>query len=144
MRPLRRDLIGVPFAAGLRHRFNLGDVDDRPGAVARVRPLVEDVDLVAGLGADALRLLAADEDAAIGVVADPELSLDLKILVGILADEIAEVLAVQLVGNERAVLHRPIGFADLGPVAHLGAVKQRYPAITLTGHAGKLNGDGAD
>src|SRR3984893_11895853 len=133
MRPLGRDLIGIPLAAGLRHRIDLGDVDDRAGAVTLVLALVENVPLVAGLATDALRLLTPDEDAAIGVVADPELGLDLKILVGILADEISEVLAVQLVGNERAVFHRPIGFADLVPVAHLAAVDERDTAIALAG-----------
>ena len=56
MRPLRGDLVDVPLAAGLRHRIDLGDIDDRAGAIGRVRPLVEDVDLVAGLGVDNVRL----------------------------------------------------------------------------------------
>ena len=52
MRALRGDVEGVPFARRFRHRINLGDVDNRAGAIARVRPLVEDVDLIADLGVD--------------------------------------------------------------------------------------------
>jgi hypothetical protein len=48
-------------------------IDDGAGAVARVGPRVEDVALVAGLGSGLLGVLAADEDAAVGIVADPEL-----------------------------------------------------------------------
>ena len=145
MRALGSDFIGIPLPRGLRHRIDLGDIDDRTGAVAWVRPLVEDVDLVAGLAADSLRLLATDEDAAVGVVADPELGPDLEILVGILADEISEVLALKLVSQKCAVLHRPVGFADLVPVAHFGAVDQRDPAVALAGrHARILKGGSSD
>ena len=54
MRALRRDLIGVPLAAGFWHRIDLAHIDDGAGAVGRVRPLVEDVDLVTNLGIDLL------------------------------------------------------------------------------------------
>src|SRR6187200_2664495 len=40
-------LLGAPLAAGLGHRVDFGDVDDRGGAVGRVRALVEDIVLVA-------------------------------------------------------------------------------------------------
>src|SRR5205814_4551732 len=83
MRALRGDLVGIPFARRFRHRINLGDVDNRAGAVARVRPLVEDIDLVADLGVDLVPDVTADENAAIGLLVSPELRLDLKILVGI-------------------------------------------------------------
>src|SRR5689334_4695636 len=99
MRALRRDLIGIPLAAGLRHRDDLGDIDDRAGAVARVRPLVVNVHLVTGLAADALWLLATDEDAAVGIIADPEFGPDLKILICIFGDEISEILALELVSG---------------------------------------------
>jgi hypothetical protein len=130
MRPLRGDLVGIPLAARLRHRIDLGGIHDRAGAIARVRPLVEDVDLIAGLAVDGLRLLAADEDSAIGLVVDPELGADLEVLVGGLGDEIGEILAVQLVGGQHAVLHRPIGLADLVPVALLAGVDQRDPVVS--------------
>ena len=90
MRALRGDLVGIPFARRFRHRINLGNVDDRTGAIARVRPLVEDVDLIADLGVDLVPDVTADENAAIGLLVGPELRLDLKILVGILADEVGE------------------------------------------------------
>src|ERR1700731_2270348 len=113
MRALRRDFIGVPFAGGFRHRIDLGDVDDGAGSVGWVRPLVENVDLVADLGIDFLRLVAADKDAAIGLFVGPELGPDLEILVGGFGDQVGGILAFyQLVGGERAVFHRPIGFAD--------------------------------
>src|SRR5207244_572486 len=98
------------------------------------------------LGVDLRRLVAANEDAAVGVIIGPELGLDLEILVGLLADEIGGILALgDLVCHQRPVLHRPIGFADLGPVAHLGAVDERHPAVALAGRcAGKLDSGGAD
>src|SRR3954452_9497124 len=131
MRALGRDLISVPLARRLRHRIYLADVDDRAGAIGWIRPLVEDIDLVADFGIDGLVGIAADEDAAIGFLVRPELSPDLKVLVGIFANKIGEILAVELVGNEGTVLHRPIGFADLIPLAHFGAVEQRGPALAL-------------
>jgi len=56
-------------------------IDDGAGAVARVGARVEDVALVAGLGSGLVGVLAADEDAAVGIVADPELGVDLEVLV---------------------------------------------------------------
>src|SRR5438093_7734579 len=146
MRTLGRDFVGVPFAARLRHRVDLRHIDDGAGAVGRIGPFVEDVDLVADLGVDLRRLVAANEDAAVGVIIGPELGLDLEILVRLLADEIGGILALgDLVRNQRPVFHRPIGFADLGPVAHLGAVDERHPAIALAGRdAGKLKCGRAD
>src|SRR5687767_614927 len=66
MAALGSDLECVPLAPGLRHWVHLGEIDDRAGAVGRVFALIVDVDLVAGLGADALRIGAANEDAAVG------------------------------------------------------------------------------
>jgi hypothetical protein len=62
-------------------------IDDGAGAVARIGPRVVDVALVAGLGARLLGILAADKDAAVGVVADPELGVDLEVLVFVLRDQ---------------------------------------------------------
>jgi hypothetical protein len=59
---------------------------DPAGAVGRVLALVEDVDLVAGPVGDVRGFLAADEDAAVGVVARPELDVDLEVLVFSLGD----------------------------------------------------------
>jgi hypothetical protein len=56
-------------------------IDDGAGAVARIGPRVEDVALVAGLGSRFLGVLAADEDAAVGIIADPELGVDLEVFV---------------------------------------------------------------
>src|SRR5678815_3959857 len=39
IRAARSDLVGIPFAARLRHRVDLGDVDDAASAVARIGPL---------------------------------------------------------------------------------------------------------
>jgi hypothetical protein len=78
---LGRDLHGAPLAPGLGHRVDLGMIDDGAGAVARIGPRVEDVALVAGLGSRFLGVLAADEDAAVGIIADPELGVDLEVFV---------------------------------------------------------------
>ena len=146
MRTLRGNLVGIPLAAGLGHRVHLGDTDDCAGAIGRVRPLVEDIDLVADLGVGLLRAAAAEEDAAVGIVVGPEFGLDLEILVGGLADEKRGLLALgDLVGAQRTVLHRPVGFADLDPLSHPRAIYKRDPAVGLSqGRAGKLNGIGAD
>src|SRR6202043_412947 len=42
-RALRRDLIDVPFAGGLRHRIDLGEADDRAGAGGWVGARIPDV-----------------------------------------------------------------------------------------------------
>src|SRR5262245_4156487 len=82
------DLERVPLAGGLGHRVDLGEIDDRAGAVARVGALVEDVDLVAAPGADGGGVLASNEDAAVGLLIRPELGVDLEVLVRVLADEV--------------------------------------------------------
>src|SRR5450756_3149581 len=94
MRSLRGDFVGVPPAGWLRQRVDRGDVDDRGGAIARIGALVVNIDLIADLGVDLLRLVAADEDAAVGFFVGPELRPDLEILVGVLADEIAGILCL--------------------------------------------------
>src|SRR5262245_7822982 len=134
------DLERVPLAGGLGHRVDLGEVDDRAGAVARVGALVEDVDLVAGPGADGGGILASNEDAAVGLLVRPELGIDLEVLVRVLRDEVA---ALALVSDDCPVLDAPIGVARGGKVAHRLAVGHRHPA-----RAGlpdrtrrKLNGD---
>src|SRR6185436_1727271 len=80
MAAVEASLHRAPLAAGLRHRVDLGDIDDGSGAVSRVLALVEDVELVAGLGADLLRI-ATQEQAAVGGIADPELGADDEVLV---------------------------------------------------------------
>src|SRR5262245_27422478 len=125
MPALGGDLVSVPLARVLGHRVDLGEIDDRTGAVARIGALVEDVDLVAGPGADGGGILASNEDAAVGLLVRPELGVDLEVLVRVLADEVT---ALALVGDERAVFDTPIGLARAGPVAHRLAVGQRDPA----------------
>src|SRR5664279_5055691 len=63
-RALGGDLIDVPFSACFRHRIDLGQVDDRAGAVARLGPRVPDIHFVGGFAADFFGIGAADEDAA--------------------------------------------------------------------------------
>src|SRR5438552_13332051 len=109
LRAFGGDLVGVPFATGLRHGPHLGHVDDRSGAVLRLRTLVVDVHLIAGDGTDLGMIAAAQENAAVRRVIRPELRLDLEILVGILRDEIS---ALATVGDDRAVLGSPVGVAD--------------------------------
>jgi len=64
---LGSDFVGVPLTTSLGHRIDLGDINDRPGAVTWVWTRVENVDLI-GIGrSDLLRIGAADEDAAVAV-----------------------------------------------------------------------------
>ena len=90
------DLEGVPFAAGLGHRVHLGEVHDPARAIGRVLALVEDVHLIAGPVGDLGGLLAAKEDAAVGVVACPELGVDLGVLVFGLADQMPAIWPARL------------------------------------------------
>ena len=74
--------------------------------------------------ADLLGVLAAQEDAAVGVVARPEFHVDHEVLVRRLADQMGGALAGHFVGDDGAVLDPPVGFADLIPVAEVLAVEQ--------------------
>jgi hypothetical protein len=92
-------------------------IDDGAGAVARIGPRVEDVALVAGLGSRFLGVLAADEDAAVGIIADPELGVDLEVFVFFLRDQEGRGFGVLLIlGYDRPVLDREIGVAVALPV----------------------------
>src|SRR5471032_3021109 len=128
---LRGDLVGVPLARGLGHRNDGGNVDDRAGAVLRIGALVEDVDLVADRRVDLRGVLAADEDAAVHVLVDPELGVDLEVLVLVLGDEIGGILALELVGHDRAALDPPVGGAHAGEVTHALAVHDGGPSRIL-------------
>src|SRR5262249_44932124 len=81
---LGRNLHGAPLATSLRHWVGLGVIGGCGGAVGRVGARVVDVALVAGLGAGLLGVLAADEDAAVGIIADPKLGMDLEVFVFVL------------------------------------------------------------
>src|SRR6266853_5769553 len=113
LRALGRDLVRVPFAAGLGHRRDLGHVDDSAGAVGRVGTLLVDVHLVGVGRGDRVGIRAADEDTAVRGVIRPELRPDLKILVGALRDEEA---ALALVRDDGAGLGAPVGITDPVPV----------------------------
>src|SRR5436853_1781487 len=126
LRALGGDLVGVPLAAGFRHGRDLGHVDDRSGAILRLRTLVVDVHFIAGDRTDLGAIGAAQENAAVRRVIRPELRLDLKVLVGIIREEIS---ALALVGDDGTVLRSPVGVADGAEVAHAsGAVDERGPA----------------
>src|ERR1043166_4765440 len=111
LRALGDDLIGVPLVRRLGHRHHFGDVDDRAGAVPRVRPLVENIHLVAVFRRQLRRVGAADEDAAVGFGIDPELRLDLEVGEGVLRHQ--EAVAAE--GVNLAVDQHPVGIADLAP-----------------------------
>src|SRR5262249_6977063 len=120
-----RDLVDVPLAGGLRHRIDLGEVDDRARAIARLGPRIPDVDLVAIFRRQLLRIGTANVDAAVGVRLDPEFGPDLEIAIAVLADQ----ETVALVGDDRAVLDAPVGVADLVEVVEALAVEQRNPSV---------------
>src|SRR5262245_56934333 len=105
LRTLGRDLIGVPFAAGLGHRRYFGEIDDSPGAILLLWALVVDIDLVGTLGVDTFRIGNADENTAVGSGVRPELGPDLKVLVGVLRDEMA---TLAFVGHDDPVLNPPV------------------------------------
>src|SRR6266699_3255791 len=126
LRALGGDLVGVPLAAGFRHGRDLGHVDDRSGAILRLRTLVVDVHFIAGDRTDLGAIGAAQENAAVRRVIRPELRLDLKVLVGIIREEIS---ALALVGDDGTVLRSPVGVADRAEVTHArGAVDERGPS----------------
>src|SRR5207244_13446388 len=104
----------------------------RAGGVGWIGPSVEDVEYVAITRADLFRVLAAHENAAIGLFVGPELGIDHVVLVRVLGDEVAAAAGLatgpwgsrRLVGDERAVLDAPIGGADLVTAIHCPAVVQ--------------------
>jgi hypothetical protein len=57
------NFVGVPLAAGRRHRVYLRVKDNCAGAIGRVLALVEDIDLVTAFGTGHLGTAAAQEDA---------------------------------------------------------------------------------
>src|SRR5262245_2929580 len=131
---LGRNLHRAPLATGLRHRVDLGVIDDGAGAVARIGARVVDIALVAGLGAGLFGVFAADEDAAVGIVADPELGIDLEVFVFVLRDQKGGGLGVLLVlGHDRALLDRKIGVAVALPVIKVLGVEERDPALAGLG-----------
>src|ERR1035437_8832016 len=85
-RALGRDLIDVPFAARFRHRIDLGDVDYSAGAILLHGPRVPDIHFVGGFATDFFGIGAANEDATIGDVIDPELGPELEVGVAVLRD----------------------------------------------------------
>src|SRR5687768_15591686 len=109
---------------------------DGPGAERRVGALVEDIRLIAALVGNLVGVGTTHIDAAVGVVADPELGPDLKVPVGVLRDQEARFLADSLVGLDDAIYHRPIGAADLVPVfqAPRTVNKRDPPGVTLARH----------
>src|SRR6266705_2568765 len=126
LRALGGDLVGVPLAAGFRHGRDLGHIDDRSGAIFRLRTLVVDVHFIAGDRTDLGAIGAAQENAAVRRVIRPELRLDLKVLVGIIREEIS---ALAFVGDDGTVLRSPVGVADGAEVTHAGGpVDERGPA----------------
>src|SRR5262245_27461843 len=147
------DLHRVPLAGGLERGIGLGEIHDPAGAVGRIRAGVKDVELVAVARADLLRVLAAHEDAAVGLLIGPELDVDHVILVRVLGHQMAATagLAIgtrrrsRLVGDERAALDPPVGGADLVPAIHGAAIEELGPAgaglgegaLTERGSAGK-------
>src|SRR6185437_4026134 len=109
---LRRDFKRIPFAARLRHLIDFDIARNRACAVARIGALVKNVCFVAGPVGDPLGIKAAEIDAAVCIIARPEFDAQDKVLVRLLADEIAGLFAVHFVGHHRAVRQMPIGCAD--------------------------------
>ena len=124
VRPLGADLVRVPFAGGLDRCCHFSDIDDRARRVRGIRPRVVDVDFVAVGAARHLRLLAADEDAAVGRLVYPELRLDLEVAVRLLGDEIS---AHAFVGLDSAVGNPPVCVAYLVERVEILSVEQRCP-----------------
>ena len=91
-----------------------------------------------------LRIGVADENAAVGVVADPELGAELEVLEGLLGDEIGrDGVGVLLIdGDDRAVLDLEGGAAVALPLIEVLAVEQGDPPAAGLAEcgAGVLNG----
>ena len=98
------DFVSIPFTASLGHRIHLDEVDNPPSAVGRVLALVENVHLIAGPVGDVRGILAAQEDAAVSVVARPELDIHLEVFVFGSGDQMRGGLARAFVRDNGAVL----------------------------------------
>ena len=111
------DLEGIPFADGIRlvrqRRFQVVDAAGRPH-----RMRVEDVRFVAGHRAGRA-LAAAEKDAAVRRLVDPELGLELEVAVGPWGDEISRPLG----RGDRPVLHLPVDIAGRRPARQRASVE---------------------
>ena len=76
------DVIGVPVASRLRHGLNFRHIYDGACAVAWIWSFVINIDLVGIDSVDEFGITDANEDAAVGFIIHPKLSLNLKVLVG--------------------------------------------------------------
>ena len=112
----------VPAPAGMRQgQRDWRDVDDCAGSVGRIGPPVEDVDLIGIVGGNRGTVLAAQENAAIGVFADPEFGAQVEIPVALPRHEKADPATV---GGDQAMFHAPIGVAKGCPAGQGPAVEQ--------------------
>src|SRR5262249_16026832 len=94
------------------------------GAIFGLRPLVVDIYLVAKFGVHLFGILAANENAAIGFVIDPELSLDLKVTIGVLGNQ----KAIAFVGDGNTIRQFPVAIADDVPIVEICADELNRPS----------------
>ena len=121
-----------------RHRRHFGNIDNGAGAIRGIGTCIPDIDFVTGVCADLVRLLAANENAAVGLIVDPDLSPDFHILVGGLCHQVAGNLSAQKVCLQHALLNSPVGISHQRPLIEVAAaIKQRGPTcvtLTVRGH----------
>ena len=136
LRPPGGDLLRVPAATRPRCRLgDGGDLDDRPGRVGLVGTLVEDVRLVASLVGELPRILAPEVDAAVGVVAGPELGPQVEVAIASRVTRNDESLP-PCRRLDRAIGRGPVGVADAVEVLQAArAIDRRCHEPPTTGGA---------
>jgi hypothetical protein len=92
----------------VRHRIDLGDIDDGAGAVARIGAFIPDIDLIGIDRPDLVGIGAANEDAAVGIGLDPEFRPDLVVGILVLGDEEAVPLSATITPSSIRQLASPI------------------------------------
>src|SRR4029453_8912698 len=92
VRSLCRDLKGIPLSSSLDWCRRLGYVDYGSRSVRRIRTLVVDIHFISVHGIDLLWVFTANKHAAVGIVIDPKLNLQLKIAIRRLTHQEARAL----------------------------------------------------
>src|SRR5436853_7692936 len=108
MRTVGSNLVRITLAACFKSNERLCDIDNGAGSVGGVGTLVEYIHFVRIHGGDLLRIFATNKDAAVGIVVDPELSLQFEVRIRALGDE----KTIAFVGLHNAVDQLPIRIAD--------------------------------
>ena len=121
--------VNIPFTTGLGPGLSdWRDVDDAAGAVGRIGALIKDICFVAISVIDCGWVLAAHEDAAVGIIAGPEFYAQREIAITFPGDQKRSTITRR--GLNGAHLCRPVGVPENGKIIHpASAIYERDPLV---------------